>query len=80
MFKLKRKKKTKTYDFDYKILFKNGEKVTGHIINSNCSPTKVFLNDAITYFANEKCYYYNSNEILILEITNFVEREETENE
>ena len=76
MFKLKRKKKTKTYDFDYKILFKNGEKVTGHIINSNCSPEKVFLNNAITYSANEKCYYYNSNEIMILEITNFVKREE----
>ena len=75
MFKLKRKKKTKTYDFDYKILFKNGEKVTGHIINS-CSPEKIFLNNAITYFANKECYYYNSNEILMLEITNLVEKEE----
>lgn len=74
MFKLKRKKKT--YDFDYKLLFKNGEKVTGHIINSNCLPEKVFLNNAITYFANEKCYYYNSNEIMMLEITNLVEKEE----
>lgn len=76
MFKLKRKKKTKTYDFDYKILFKNRGKVTGHIINSNCSPEKVFLNNAITYFTNEKCYYYNSDEIMMLEITNLVEKEE----
>ena len=76
MFKLKKRKKTKIYDFDYKILFKNGEKVTGHIINSNCSPEKVFLNNAITYSANEKCYYYRSDEIVLLEITNLVEREE----
>lgn len=76
MFKLKRKKKTKTYDFDYKILFKNEKEMIGHIINSNCPPEKVFLNNAITYFANEKCYYYNSNEIMMLEITNLVEKEE----
>lgn len=76
MFKLKRKKKTKTYDFDYKILFKNGKEIIGYIINSNCPPEKVFLNNAITYFATGKCCYYNSNEIMMLEITNLVEKEE----
>lgn len=80
MFKFKKRKKTKIYNFDFKMLVKNGKEITGHIINSEFPPENIFLNDAITYYNDGKCYYYKSDEILILEITNFVEREETENE
>lgn len=76
MFKLERKKKIKLYDFDYKILFKNGKAITGQVINSDFLPEKVFLNNAITYFSKGRCCYYNSNEIMMLEITNLVEKEE----
>ena len=76
MSKLKREKKTKRYDFDYKILFKNGKEITGQIINSNIPPEDTFLNNAINYFSKGKCYYYNSNEIMMLEITNLVEKAE----
>lgn len=76
MFKLKKRKKTKIYDFDYKMLVKNGKEITGHIVNSDFPPEHIFLNNVITYYKDGKCYYYRSDEIVLLEITNLVEREE----
>lgn len=76
MFKLKKRKKTKIYDFDFKMLVKNGKEITGHIVNSDFPPEHIFLNNAITYYKDGKGYYYRSDEIVLLEITNLVEREE----
>lgn len=72
----KKKEPKKLYDFDYTICFKNNKEITGNIRNSKLKPEKIFLNDAITYFNKGKVYYYNTNEIQILEITNLVEKVE----
>ena len=71
---LKTKKKKKTYDFEYKIYWKNGNITEGKIENSKIPPENIFLNNSLIYFSDAKCVYYNPLARRNLEIFNLIEK------
>lgn len=71
---LKIKKKKKTYDFEYKIYWKNGNITEGKIEKSEIPPENIFLNNSLIYFSKGQCFYYNSRAIRNLEIFNLIEK------
>lgn len=72
-------KKKKLYSFDYEIHWKSGGITKGAIIHSQLPPEKIFLENKITYVSNNNsAWYYNLQDIRNLEITNLIEKVESE--
>ena len=70
----KRKNKSKAYDFQYKIYWKDESISEGNITNSMFPPEVIFLENKFAYFSTGKCTYFNSNEIRQIEIFDLVEK------
>lgn len=71
---LKKLKKQISYDYKYKIYWKDGSVTEGEITNTSFDPTDTFLTGKMTTYDNGVWTYYNLDEIKQIEITNFVKK------
>lgn len=70
------KKKQKVYDYNYTVYWKDGTNTVGKVENSNIDPANLFLTGKMTYYSDGKGYYYNLDEIKIIEVTDLVKKVE----